>query len=342
MSSILDTLNPERRKRQALAHLRPDGAPSPAILRAVLRSLAVFALLGLALFVADRQLLRASAGDEPIVIRAERVAELRRLATARSGREPRDEELAALLRAEVEDRLLLRAARELGLDRDDPVIFRRLVQNMRFAGAEDERTDASLFEEAVALGMDRSDPVVRRRLVQRMRLLIEARALAVEPSEDELRARYEQDTGQHVRAARVRIKHLYFEASRRERAEQLLQQLAASGAGPDAPAAEGEPFLHPPSQPLQSQRQLADRFGPDFAAQVFGLPVGRWSGPVASAYGAHLVFVHQHLPEETLPFQQVRDSVRYALLAERRAEALASALAELRARVRVEVESGAG
>ena len=84
---------------------------------------------------------------------------------------------APWIRAEVDDELLYRKAKRLGFDRDDPVVQRRLVQNMRFAGADPERDAASLYAEALDLGMHESDPVVRRRLVQRMRLAIEAEAL---------------------------------------------------------------------------------------------------------------------------------------------------------------------
>ena len=309
----------------------------------MLRPLAVFVVLGIALFAIDRGVLRGPTRAEPIVVSGERVAELRQLSRDRTGREPGGPQLAALIQAEVDDRLLIREARRLGMDRDDPVIFRRLVQNLRFAGADPERTDNSLFEEAIALGMDRSDPVVRRRLVQRMRLLIEARALALEPAEPELRERYTRDLALHTRPARVRMKQLYFEAAHATQATQLRERLAAEGAGAAAPSAEGEPFLHPPEQPLQSERELGQRFGPDFALAVFGLEKGVWSGPLPSAYGVHLVWVHERLPEEPLPFESVREPVRYALLAERREQALARALEVLRERTRVLVatESGA-
>jgi parvulin-like peptidyl-prolyl isomerase len=303
----------------------------------VLRTLAVFTLIGAALFALDRQLLRPAGDGELLVIPAERARELRRLATVGDGAPPSREQLAALLRAEVDDRLLLRAARERGLDRDDPVIFRRLVQNLRFAGAPPERSDASLFEEAIALGMDRSDPVVRRRLVQRMQLMIEAAALRSEPAEAELRARYERERERHVRPERVRLRQLYFAAAA-ARAEQVRERLEAGGEGPGAEV-RSEPFLHPAEQPLQTRRELGARFGAEFAERVFALPVGRWSGPVASAYGSHLVWVHERLPQERLPFEEVRDPLRYALLAERREQALARALEELRAGVRVVVET---
>jgi parvulin-like peptidyl-prolyl isomerase len=303
----------------------------------VLRTLAAFTLLGAALFALDRQLLRSPAEGELLVIPAQRVAELRRLAASRRGSPPSEAELAALIRAEVDDRLLLREARARRLDRDDPVIFRRLVQNLRFAGASPERSDASLFQEALELGMDRTDPVVRRRLVQRMQLLIQAAALERQPEEAELRARYERERDRHVRPERVRFRQLYF-ADQDARAAELQRGLESRGEGAAAEV-RSEPFLHPSVQPLQTRRDVAERFGPEFAERVFALPVGRWSGPLASAYGSHLVWVYERRPEELLPFEQVRDSLRYAVLSERREQALTRALEQLRAGVRVVVES---
>lgn len=40
--------------------------------------------------------------------------------------------------------------------------------------------------------------------------------------------------------------------------------------------------------------EVADRFGPQFADAVFALEPGTWAGPIASAYGQHLVLVTEH------------------------------------------------
>lgn len=318
-------------------HRRRSGSRYAAV---VLRTLLSFMAIGLALFVADRALLGSGEDATPVVVTRERVDEIRATLLARIGREPDETEIARLIRAEVDDELLIRAARSQGFDLDDPVILRRLVQNMRFAGADPERSDADLFDEAVGLGMHRTDPVVRRRLVQRMRLLIEAQVQ--DPSDEAVRLRWERDREDYVRPERIRMTHLYFEADHADRAAILLEELVAGGVDPGDPAAVGEAFLLPSDQPLQSRRELGDRFGADFAARVFGLPDGRWSGPVPSAYGVHLVWVREREPTEVLPFDAVRDRVRYGLLAERRAEVLEGALAGLRARTPVRVADGAG
>jgi hypothetical protein len=321
-------------------HLTPGSSTWGAVCCApVIRILFHFTLLGTALFAFDRAFLTeppAPYEPPPVVVPAARVAEMMRSSWMRGAGPPTDEELRALAMPEVNDELLYREAIALGFDRDDPVIFNRLVMNMRFAGAGEDEESVDLYEQSRELGMHLTDIVVRRRLVQRMRLLIESRAASPEPTEEELRAYFAERTHELLRPARVRIVHRYFTREHAARAESSLNALA--GAGPEAGSDLADAFLHPPEQPPQSERELANRFGAEFATGVFALVPGEWAGPVNSAYGAHLVYVKERTEEEPLTFEEVRDQMRYGLLADRGAEALADILAKLREGVDIQVE----
>jgi len=285
-------------------------------MQATWRPLLQFALIGTALFAVDR-LWGSRAATAPVEIRA---------ASA----------------AEADDELLYREAVARGYDRDDPVVFRRLVQNLRFAGATESRGDEELFDEALALRMHESDPVVRRRLVSRMRLALEADAPASEPDEAVLRDYYERHAAAYHSAERVRITQLYFRAERERDARRALARLRAAAIPPERAPKLGDPFLHGAEQPLQARDELAGRFGADFADGVFDAPSGTWSGPIPSAYGVHLVFVRERQAPRTLAFEEVRDPVRLAVIAERRAAALERGLVALRAGARMVIEPPPG
>ena len=300
------------------------------------RSLLRFGLLGLALFTADRLLDREP--PAPVVVPASRVAAVRAELAAWQRRPPSDEELARALEPEIEEELLYREALRRGYDRGDPVVYRRLVQNLRFAGADPERDDLSIYEEARALGLHESDVVVRRRLVQRMRLDLEAAALAEAPSEAALRSHYESGLERYESPGRVAFRQLFFREGRRADAELAAAALRAEAASADAQPAGTDAFLHPAEQPSQSQSELAERFGAVFAEAVFAAEPGAWSGPLASAYGDHLVFVREREPARTLPFEAVRERVRFSWLAEARRRALREGLAALRSAAEVRIE----
>ena len=310
------------------------------MLGAMWRPIPGFFLIGLLLFAADRLLLQEPAAayvPPPVLVPPERVEELRRSLWLRGGGEPTEAEIEAMVNAEVADELLYREALALGFDRDDPVIFNRLVMNMRFAGAGEEGDAGELYREARELGMHLTDIVVRRRLIQRMRLLIESSAEHPEPKLEELQRYFEARSPELIRPARVRFVHRYFSREHEREAELALEALRESG--PEAGSDLADAFLLPPEQPPQSERELAGRFGADFAAGVFEIEPGAWAGLVPSAYGHHLVYVMERSEAEPLRFEEVRDKMRYGVLAERGEAALASAVERLREGVEVRVES---
>jgi hypothetical protein len=205
-----------------------------------------FAAIGALLFTLEAQVLgsaRVGAGGgrgEPVVISAQRVAELRRDWLARAGRLPTQAELRALVGAAVDDELLLREARERGLHRSDPIVRRRLVRNLRFLSDDPSRSDQELLREALALGMDRTDLVVRRRLIQKMKLM--AQAAAAEPTRAELEAFLARNRERFTQPARVRISHVYLSRDRRgdsleADARALFDRLIAGSVGPQGASA---------------------------------------------------------------------------------------------------------
>ncbi len=72
---------------------------------------------------------------------------------------------------------------------------------------------------------------------------------------------------------------------------------------------------------------------------MIGLPAGRWSGPVASLYGHHLVYVEERKEAELQPLDAVRRTVEQQVLAQLADEWLQLRLAGAARRVR---DRGAG
>jgi hypothetical protein len=237
------------------------------------------------------------------------------------------------LAALSDEELLEREARRLGLDRDDSGIRRRLVRNLRFLGegaAGDEQAD---YEEALALGLDASDLVVRRRLVQRLELHALAWARASEPTDAELAALLAREPERFALPGRVRLTHVFLSRDRHgaglEAADRVLARRLASVV-PERAARLGDPFLLGAQLPRRTLAELAASFGDGFARAVAALPPGRWSGPIASSYGLHRVFVQERTPGRAARLEEVRSALREAVFAERAEAVLADWLRRLR------------
>jgi hypothetical protein len=247
----------------------------------------------------------------------------------------------------VGEELLFREARALGWHRSDPVVQMRLIRNLRFASMQGEdgavpEDPEALLAQAYALGMDRGDLVVRRRLVQRMRLAITAAATRHEPGDGELQALRAREATRLRRPPVVQLTQVFLSRDRRGAgceadARSLLAELVEAPVPPDEAIGRGDPGLLPARLPLSSERALAARLGPDFAREALRAEPGRWSGPVPSSYGLHLVWVSRRLPGRDPELAEVRRELTALWRAEREREALREAIAMLREGVEVRV-----
>jgi peptidyl-prolyl cis-trans isomerase C len=201
-----------------------------------------------------------------------------------------------------------------------------------------------LAREALALGLDRDDPVVRRRLAQKMGFLVRDLAPPREPTDDEMRGFLEEHAERYRVPAQLGFTQVFFSPDRRvDRAEAdakaALEKLAAE---PDLdPETLGDSIMLGQVHQGVSERDVARQFGEAFAASLAKLPVGRWSGPVGSAYGLHVVRVHQREDGGAPDLDAVRDAVRRDLLAKRREETEQIFHEKLRSMYRVEIDEAA-
>lgn len=90
-----------------------------------------------------------------------------------------------------------------------------------------------------------------------------------------------------------------------------------------------------------SPRAIADTFGSDIAAHIANAPVGRWTGPLESGFGLHLVRVDERKAGATLAFEQIRPAVLSEWQSEQRTKFTRSFLDGLRAKYDIRVEGEA-
>src|SRR5580698_4870555 len=72
-----------------------------------------------------------------------------------------------------------------------------------------------LYREGLAMGLDKDDTIVKRRMAQKMEFLSEDVASAHEPSTDELKAWYVNNSQKFALADRATFRHLFFGFDRR-------------------------------------------------------------------------------------------------------------------------------
>jgi len=228
---------------------------------------------------------------EPLEISAERSSQLTDEWASRFGSAPSSREMQVLIANEFDEEILFREALRLGLNRSDPVVRQRLVQNMLFLEKETSREpgdEADLVRHALDLGMDRTDLVVRRRLVQRMQAVLEARA--IEPTDDEIRSY-------------VALNRRDFSSPTRYRIAYAFESSGASMPGDESEARwvderHGENAIGRllPYQGVFSLADIDQRFGAQVAERVVAMTPGEPVGPVPSARGQYWIRLDEVIP----------------------------------------------
>lgn len=162
--------------------------------------------------------------------------------------------------------------------------------------------------EARALSLDVGDKVIAQRLRKKMTYLLEDLASENEPTEELLKAYYQENAANYVSSAQYGFKQVFVSSDRSEvelnKILQLQKKRIEQGLAP-----EGDSSLLPSEVNVLGKEQLARKFGALFVSGLDGLELGQWQGPVKSDFGLHFVFLQTEKPETAKPFELVKESV---------------------------------
>jgi len=164
------------------------------------------------------------------------------------------------------------------------------------------------YREALALGLDRDDPVIRRRLQQKMEFLTDTGTDKLQPVAGELEAWYAANAERFKDVPRLAITQVFL--GQEPGADRIATAQAALRSTADIdPLALSVRSLLPPRMKLSTPDAVDAVFGAGFFDQLRSLPAGTWSEPVYSGYGTHLVRVDDSQPARLLTLEDVHDAV---------------------------------
>lgn len=205
--------------------------------------------------------------------------------------------------------------------------------------------DELLWREGKKLGLDAQDPIVRRRIIQKMTFLAEDSVGTQDPGDRALRQFFDQHAAEFTLPVRVTFRQVFFSRQRRgDRAEkdarETLRKLDASPPA-DGESALGDPAITGSHLVMRSEEDLRNALGNDFASRVVAAEPGRWFGPVPSARGVHLIFIENRTVGGKPAFAKVRNAVYAAWALEQQRSSRQKLLEQLRRSYPVKVEPGA-
>lgn len=208
--------------------------------------------------------------------------------------------------------------------------------------------EEALYREAVAWGLDQDDYVIRRRLVQSLEFSLGGDATVPAAMDDKaLRDYYAAHRELYAEPPTVTFTHVFFsfgEGGPERARTRALDAMGRLNAGRADPGGTGDRFLYHVNYAHQGRDTIRSHFGDEMAAQLFALqPQEQWQGPFASLYGIHLVRLSRASPGGAPPFESIRELVArdaaQAAARERQQQALDRIVAGYRVQLSSDLEA---
>jgi len=194
------------------------------------------------------------------------------------------------------------------------------------------------YREGLAQQLDRDDPVVRRRVAQKLTAIADAQTSS-EVSPAELQAWLDSHQDDYRLQPSYSLRQVYFNPARHGQRLDAAMAAARSALAGGAREMPGDPTMLPESLESASSTEIARVFGHDFAAALARLPVGEWQGPVSSEFGVHLVMIQASQPGRLPDLAEVKTAVQRDLLRARAEQSSEAHYQSLRQRYAIRVEA---
>ena len=146
------------------------------------------------------------------------------------------------------------------------------------------------FREGIAMRLDEGDPVVRRRIAQKMSFISDG-LLSVTPEEAELQAWLDDNVDAYRIPARYTLRQVFIDPEQHGDQLDAVAGTAMAALTRGDSDGIGDATLLPAALADASSIEIERTFGSEFARALETLPAGVWSGPVASAFGLHIVII---------------------------------------------------
>lgn len=193
------------------------------------------------------------------------------------------------------------------------------------------------YREGLAMGLDRDDPVVRRRIVQKMEFVADDLASPA-PTQAELQAWLDAHPGDYLIERRYSLRQVYFDPARHgDNLESSIA--AARGVLGRGKPFSGDRTMLPSTLSATPAFEVARTFGDEFENALRTLPVGAWQGPVRSGFGLHLVELESRDDGRKAALDEVRAAVERDLMNSRTRDASEAFYRKLRANYKVRIEA---
>lgn len=221
-------------------------------------------------------------------------------------------------------------------------VWQRPPTPQELKGLIDDHVKEEMFvREAINLGLDKDDAVIRRRLRAKMEFFNDAATTFPAPADAELSEYLSANRGKFVIEPMFAFDQIFWSADRHGEnvARDALAVLAALRTATSVDQGDlGDATMLPSRLDVTGKTSIGHLFGTEFAEALQKATPGQWSGPVKSEFGLHLVRINAHQPERVPELSEVRAAVEREWANDKQKALEDRRLAALLTRYRITIE----
>jgi len=162
-----------------------------------------------------------------------------------------------------------------------------------------------LYREALAMNLDYNDEIVKRRLAQKMEFISDGLAESLQPTEEMLISYYQEHKENYKKPSFFTLEQVYFSEDKRTNAFEDARLALQS----ENPAALGDNLSLPSQYTNTSISKISRDYGSAYVEALDTLEIGKWTGPVHSGFGVHIVQITEKKQARYFNFKEVAEKV---------------------------------
>lgn len=177
--------------------------------------------------------------------------------------------------------------------------------------------DEVLYREALKLGLDQNDFVIKRRIIQKMQFILDDfDPSIITIHEDSLAQYYKQYQDRYYQPEQYSFTHIFFKKNKNRddltRAQSFMENPSHQKLSITESLKYGDRFLYHRNYAEKSLSFLESQFGEAFIQKLksFDEDENRWQGPLASKHGHHWIKLTQKAPAKTTPLKEIEPQVK--------------------------------
>jgi len=291
----------------------------------------IFLILGGVLFTL-KSYFKSERQEQTILISRKKIKEFRNKSLSKDGKFQKNL-FDSLIEEEVTNEILFREALFLKLNESDPTVKKWLVKNMRFMLKRDSdpnKNDEDYFKKALSLGMDREDLVVRRMLIQRMKSLLPFKNGQKEPTLEDIKNYQKENLSKFRTPTLIKFSQFFFKKIRKFNSIHFKEDVRKWKKESD--------HFHMGLSLTLSEKEIKKSFGKKFYKGLSSLKEKKWSRPIPSLFGYHLVRIQKIIPKKLYPLYVIKNQVRLLIIEERKKRAFSEEIQKLKGHYKVVME----